>query len=57
MNAYFGSLKIYEVLGYAGIEIPESLKEFLGDQYAMVRFGNENGTPFIVRTDEIEIRD
>ena len=57
MDAYFGSLKIYEVIGYAGIEVPDGLKEFLGDHYAMVRFGNENGTPFIVRTDEIEIRD
>ena len=57
MNAYYGGLKIYEVIGYAGIEIPESLKGLIGDQYAMVRFGSEKGTPIIVRTDEIEIRE
>ena len=57
MNAYFGSLKIYEVIEYdSGVEIPESLKEFLG-HFAMVRFGSENGTPFIVRTEDVEIRD
>ena len=55
MKAYFGGLEIYEVLGYA--RTSEEMKELMGEQYAMVRFGSEEGTPFIVRTDEIEISD
>lgn len=54
MDAYYGSLKIYEVLGYA--EVPESVKTLMGDQMCMVRFGNENGKPIVIRTDEIEIK-
>lgn len=55
MNAYWGGLKIYEVLGY--YDVPENAKEFLGDMMVVVRFGNEKGTPFAVRTDDIVIED
>ena len=53
MNAYWSGLKIYEVIGYA--VTPEVLKPTMGEQVAMVRFGTEKGTPFIVPVDEIVI--
>ena len=55
MNAYYGGLKIYEVLGY--MNVPEELVGLMGEQIALVRFGSELGTPLAVRTDDIEIRD
>ena len=54
MNAYFGSLKIYEVLGY--MEVPENLQDLMGERCVYVRFGDETGTPLLVRMDEVEIR-
>ena len=53
MNAYFGSLKIYEVLAY--VDWPSELAPLMGERSVMVRFGSEEGTPLLVRMDDIEI--